>query len=247
MKINPCIYNYKWNVKVNALMKNLMALSKHKFELDFEKACAESAVNEEDLIVVWELLKDLKLKSQVAFEHYLHSLRVGILARDIGRELGLEESTLLLSGALHDIGKIYTSNDILSKVGIWTDEDREAIRQHVMDGYQIVRDHFSLIAEIIILHHRFQKDGYPSVLPDNGFDEPTRIKIEEYGRILALADGYDALHRTPSKWSPDRTLNGEEIREKMYEFNPDKGDLIAKLYHNEVFSISRNPGTHSYI
>ncbi len=56
------------------------------------------------------------------------------------------------------------------------------------------------------------------------------------GRIVALADVYDALHRIDGKFEEKKALTGKEIREKMFEFNPDRKILVEALYKAEIFA-----------
>jgi HD-GYP domain-containing protein (c-di-GMP phosphodiesterase class II) len=57
----------------------------------------------------------------------------------------------------------------------------------------------------------------------------------EYGRILAIADVYDALHRKNSKYGESKYLTDEEIKQKMLEGNTDRVDLIEDLYEAGIF------------
>jgi len=71
--------------------------------------------------------------------------------------------------------------------------------------------------------------------PLHEYSEATRLLIPEYGRVLALADVYDALHRVNSRFGDKRQLADDEIKEKMLEFNPDRKDLIMDLYNADIF------------
>lgn len=181
---------------------------------------------------VTDFLRILKCKSPDTYEH---SIRVGLLARRIAEFMHCDERSLLYAGLLHDIGKAQTPLETLHKTEGWTDADSEEIKQHVLDSYRLARDHFDFSAEIIAWHHRFQKDGYPEVMPQplHDYCAGTMVTIAFYGRILALADCFDALHRDNSKFG---VLTGEQIREKMMEYNPDQRILIEELYGSDIFT-----------
>lgn len=178
------------------------------------------------------ILTPLRDKSPVTRFHYEHSLRVGLLAMKIGNFIHHESKPLFLAGALHDLGKCQTCLDVLGKVGAWSDEDQAEIKNHVMDGYRLLRGRFDLSAETMLWHHKFQDDGYPEVLPPylHNYRQTTKLLIREYGRIVAIADVYDALHRVNEKEGVARALTSLEIKDNMFMYNPDRKKLVTALY-----------------
>lgn len=200
-------------------------------ELSFWAACEELGVSATNQGYLRSLLAPLREESPVTHFHYLHSLRVALLARAIGAFIHHEEKPLLYAGALHDLGKCQTCVDVLGRTDSWSESDQQEIERHVEDGYRLLRGRFDLTAEVIIWHHRFQANGYPDTLPPflHEYRQTTRLLIREYGRIVALADVYDALHRTNEKTGV-LPLTDSEIREKMLEYNPDRIRLVTALY-----------------
>ncbi len=66
-----------------------------------------------------------------------HSARVARMAHEVGIRLGCNEielSLLQLGGALHDVGKLVISQEILRKPGPLTDEEFEEVRVHPLVG-----------------------------------------------------------------------------------------------------------------
>ncbi|MFA6252656.1 MAG: HD domain-containing protein [Patescibacteria group bacterium] len=179
-----------------------------------------------------DLIKD---KHQSSYEH---SLRVGLIARQIAKFMGIDEKVLLYAGLLHDVGKTMVPASTLLKTEGWTPEDTANVQAHVESGYKLLRDKFDFTAEVILRHHRFQTRPYPEELPKSlhEYSEDTKTLINEYGRILAMADVYDALHRINDKHGVKRALNGEEIHEQMLSLNPDRTELVEKLYAAGVFT-----------
>ncbi len=108
---------------------------------------------------------------------------------------------------------------------------------HVMDGYRLIRDKFDFSAEIILWHHRFQPRGYPQEHPAplHDYCEATKVMIPWYGRMLSLADTFDALHRVNDKHGAD-TLTGEQIKEKMLAFHKDQKILVEGLFAANIFT-----------
>lgn len=126
-------------------------------------------------------------------ETHEHIIRMSNYSRLIAVRLGLphDECELLLRAApLHDIGKIGTPDHILLKPGKLTPEEFEIMKQHTVIGQRILANSSSPIlragAEIAYSHHeKFDGTGYPQGL--KGHDIPL------YGRIVAVADVFDAL------------------------------------------------------
>lgn len=202
-------------------------------ELEFECACTEVGVREEDKRTIDVLLAALKEKSEHTHAHYQHMLRVGLLARNIARFIHHEEKPLLIAGALHDLGKVQSPLEVLSKTDGWHGGDAARMKPHVLDGYRMLRGRFDFTAEIIVLHHRYQEHAYPPKLPFplHDRDESTKLLIMEYGRILALADFYDAVQRGDK----GETLSKEEIRAAMHAGNRDRKKLIDALFEEGIF------------
>ena len=104
-------------------------------------------------------------------------------------------SIVLPSSQLHDVGKIVISDTILNKPGKLTDDEFEIIKTHCLNGKEIVdriseqtneNSFLSHARNFAYTHHeRWDGTGYPQGL--KGEDIPLE------GRILAIADVYDAL------------------------------------------------------
>lgn len=183
------------------------------------------------------LIKPLKDGPEAVREHYAHSLRVGHTAQEIASFVFFQPRPLLIAGTVHDVGKCKIPFEILGKTTNWTEADALVMQDHVLAGYEILKGRFDFAAEIMLWHHKFQKNGYPEVLPPplHEYSAATKVLIVEYGRILALADVYDALHRPNKKFGGD--ISRQRIQELMFQFNPDRIQLISQLYQAEIFAI----------
>jgi putative nucleotidyltransferase with HDIG domain len=176
-----------------------------------------------------------KLEAKDADTFY-HSLRVGMMMEQIGCLFGIGGDDLLIAGYLHDIGKLEIPTETLRKKTAWTTGDMEIMKSHVMAGYEILTDNgFAAAADIMVRHHQFQKVSYPKVIPTPKTDCGGEISyINCCGRLLALADCYDALHRVNSR-SKGKALSNSEIQEKMFELNPYQDITIERLYETGIF------------
>lgn len=123
---------------------------------------------------------------------YFHSCRVSNISYFIGRQLGLSvnELNILKNAAyLHDLGKLKVSRKVLNKKESLTPDEWLQIKSHPIVGYRLLKRTKKPICQIsdaIISHHeRYSGDGYPKSI--KGEDIPF------LGRIIALADGLDAM------------------------------------------------------
>lgn len=101
----------------------------------------------------------------------------------------------LCTASLHDIGKLGVPDSILSKPGPLNAEEHRIMRRHVTIGAEILRElkvlfpddeRLDLAMELTLYHHeRWDGRGYPFGL--------SRTNIPLAGRIMAMADVYDAL------------------------------------------------------
>jgi putative two-component system response regulator len=119
---------------------------------------------------------------------YSKSMASDLLDREGGPPVDREfVESIGLVAALHDIGKIGTSDDILNKAGPLTDWEREVMKQHTTNGAYILSTYPNPMAKEIALRHHEKWDGtgYPHGLGQES--------IPLCARIVAIADVYDAL------------------------------------------------------
>jgi len=131
--------------------------------------------------------------------------------------------TLYQTSILHDIGKVGIPDFILLKPDRLTEREREIMQTHTLIGERTLSAtarefpeiaFFRMAADVALTHHEnFDGSGYPSGLA--GQDIPLS------GRIVALADVYDALTtRRPYKSAYDHELSKSIILGRQQHFDP---------------------------
>jgi HD-GYP domain-containing protein (c-di-GMP phosphodiesterase class II) len=162
---------------------------------------------------------------------FTHSVNVCIFSVALGKKLGLNKHQLYelgLGALLHDVGKVRMPLDLINKAGPLTAEEFEVLKEHPAEGLLSMFDmrglaELPLRAMLMAYEHHMKIDqtGYPiSARPR----DPTL-----YGRIVAVADGFDAATTKRSyqaqPWPPDRVL--KEMRD-----NPGRGfdPLLVKAF-----------------
>ncbi len=117
------------------------------------------------------------------------------LANGLGISSG-ESETIAHASQLHDVGKIFIPEALLKKQGNYEDVEWQIVERHTLEGAKILADNNSsalltMASTIAQSHHeRWDGSGYPAGLKGD--------QIPLLGRIVALADVYDALttHRS---------------------------------------------------
>jgi putative nucleotidyltransferase with HDIG domain len=120
-----------------------------------------------------------------------HCGRVAGYALALAEECGWkgdDMETMEFGAFLHDIGKIGVRDNVLLKPGPLDEEEWEHMRQHPVMGYEIAKE-ISMLRPIMPAvrnhHERWDGQGYPDKLAGE--------HIPLSGRIVAIADAYDAL------------------------------------------------------
>lgn len=142
--------------------------------------------NQEEVL---SILSDVLISDDYIFNH---SINVTIYSLALATELGLPQKQLEqigLGSMLHDVGKVFIPETILQKEGKLTDYEFEIIKTHTEEGFNFLRKSANiplLVAHCAYQHHeRLDGSGYPRGITDK--------EIHPYGKLLAVADVFDAV------------------------------------------------------
>ena len=158
-----------------------------------------------------------------------HSERVAYLGAQLAEAMGLDAKQVELihtTGLVHDVGKIGVPEAVLCKAGKLTDDEFAQIKRHPQIGYNILKGIPTIdpiLPGVLSHHERWDGKGYPQGLKGDG--------ISQAGRILALADTFDAMSSTRSyRPAMPREAVLEEIRNCAgTQFDPALAPIFIEL------------------
>jgi len=163
------------------------------------------------------------------------------------KEVEKNKDLLKLAGMLHDVGKVAISDLILKKPAKFTPEEYLIMQTHTCSGARLFDDPQSdfdtIAAEVALTHHEnWDGTGYPGwVDPATGAVERTDeegkplkrkgVEIPLWGRIVAIADVYDAL---VSKRVYKAAWNEEDVLKEIKamsgtKFDPELVDIFFEV------------------
>lgn len=162
---------------------------------------------------------------------YGHVERVVIYSRLLADKLNLDEDRkkkLIYGAYMHDIGKINIIEEILNKKMPLTKEEWEILKQHPVNGVEIISHVEPLkdISPLILYHHeRYDGKGYPSNLKGE--------EIPYLARVLTVVDSFDAM--TSNRPYSKRKTHEEAIE----ELNKCSGTQFDPLIVKEFIEVIR--------
>jgi len=175
-----------------------------------------------------------------------HVQRVSEFTYKLATLYGMDEkeATLLKNAAsLHDVGKLGISGEILHKKEKLTRQEFKEIQKHPSLGAEMLK-HSNLplfqAAKVVAFEHheKYDGSGYPRKLKGEG--------IHIYGRIVAIADVFDALAFKRSykeQWDIHEILlymkdmSGKHFDPKLMDLFFENVDSFLKIYNIHIEKI----------
>jgi HD-GYP domain-containing protein (c-di-GMP phosphodiesterase class II) len=163
-----------------------------------------------------------------------HMVNVGTwmvpLAYELGHRDPDELNRICQAGLLHDMGKIFVSEEVLNKPGKLSEEDWRQIRSHPEKGVEYLSQFEGvdpMILRVTLQHHeRVDGSGYPKGIKGD--------QMDPISKICAVVDSFDAM--TAFRPFKERTLSVQESLAILKKETPSKYDPVVmeawlKLIH----------------
>jgi GAF domain-containing protein len=166
------------------------------------------------------------------------------------KEIDGTRDVLRMAAMLHDVGKVATSDLILRKPAPLSADEYQAMKMHTIHGARLFQNRqsdFDEAAGVVALNHHEHWDGtgYPGHIdfltgrPMEGFMLPNGkargkcgSEIPLFGRIVALADVFDALSSKRSykeAWEESTILEQIE-RSAGSQFDPELVEIFLNRF-----------------
>lgn len=215
-----------------------METKKYSLEEELEKGFNELNITPEKRERFMPYLELLKIKDK---ETYEHSIRVGLLGKQIAEYRHDDAKALFLPGIVHDVGKLLIDSEVLKKKQGFNLEDKKIMDEHPVYGYKLLEGIAPFSALVSYYHHYFGEKGYPrnntSPTVNISFSEDTLHWAKECSRLVAIADFWDAAtHRVNDKFNSEtpKLLTKEEALEILLKNGGCRTHLINEMYKDGI-------------
>ena len=170
------------------LQENNIAL---RTKLRFERSRLMTELEENQKEMIYMLTELMEFASDETGKHIRRVAELCSLLAHYHPSLTSEDEEILFHASpMHDIGKMMIPHEILHKPGKYTPEEFTVMKAHTTNAFEMLRhsERKLMKAAAIIAHEHHEMwngEGYPRSLKAE--------QIHIYGRIVALADVFDAL------------------------------------------------------
>jgi len=195
-----------------------------KAERQGKRLIAELEENQREMIYV--LMEMMECTSDETGQHIRRVAETSRLLAHYTDFLTEEDEMVIFNAApMHDIGKVAIPTEILNKPGRLTEEEFSIMKTHTEKGKEFLRfSHRRIMKGASIIasqhHEKWNGTGYPNGLKGE--------EIHIYGRIVAIADVFDALthkRQYKSAWTVDDAVK-YIIEHEGSQFDP----MLVKIF-----------------
>ena len=177
---------YDFTDEVYSTYRNKQSLNTEKIIAKMKELCAFVQENRQAVLILQSIMP-------YNVDNFLvtHSLRSAVFAIVVGMELKMQNHQLVelaTAALMHEIGLIHIAEDIYSRAGELSDEEKKYLHVHPVLSCKILKKaKFPLPVCLGTLDHHERENGtgYPQRL--------TGEKISLYGKIIAVACSYEAM------------------------------------------------------
>lgn len=202
----PCLENENHRRLIELFCSNIT--------IAYENVSLNQEIEDTQKEIIYTLGTVAEFRSKETSDHVK---RVAAYVELLARKVGLSEAEVELvkmASPLHDIGKLGIADNVLHKPGKLTEAEFEIMKTHTSKGFEMLshsKRPLLQCAAVIAQSHQEKWDGsgYPDGL--SGEDIPL------YGRLVAIADVFDALG------SKRCYKDGWDLEEILDYFNQQRG------------------------
>lgn len=177
---------YDFTDEVYSTYRNKQSLNTEKIIAKMKELCAFVQGNRQAVLILQSIMP-------YNVDNFLvtHSLRSAVFAIVVGMELKMQNHQLVelaTAALMHEIGLIHIAEDIYSRAGELSDEEKKYLHVHPVLSCKILKKaKFPLPVCLGTLDHHERENGtgYPQRL--------TGEKISLYGKIIAVTCSYEAM------------------------------------------------------
>jgi len=209
-------------------VRNHLALADQRRALEDQIAARTEELQETRLDLIRRLARAMEFREGGLSNRVL---RVGEYVALLSEALGLKGRVVEIlsqAAALYDIGKMGVPEHILKKSDALVEKEWEEVRKHPEIGAGIIGEHKDPLLEqarvMALTHHeRWDGTGYPKKLKGGDIPVP--------GRIMAVADAYEAMTATQRHRSPVSAMEAARriTAESGKQFDPSVVAAFGKV------------------
>ncbi len=218
--------------RANLLLQEHNLALETKIRYEHNRLLTELENNQKEIIYI--LTELMESTSDETGKHIHRIAELSSLLAHLHPSMTAEDADVLYHASpMHDIGKIKIPHHILHKQGKLDTDEFDIMKTHTILAFNLLnssnRKFMNAAAIIAHEHHeRWDGKGYPRNIKGN--------EIHLYGRIVALADVFDALTHTrcyKPAWPVDKALDYIQ-QQRGQHFDPELVDLF--FHHVDKFT-----------